>query len=42
MCIYRISEKAQVKGIAEPDSSFDVDGWDTAAKITTSQYCFGS
>ncbi|NUE93304.1 homoserine dehydrogenase [Acinetobacter seifertii] len=27
-------EKAQVKGIAEPDSSFDVDGWDTAAKIT--------
>ncbi|VCX12459.1 Homoserine dehydrogenase [Acinetobacter baumannii] len=27
-------EKAQAKGIAEPDSSFDVDGWDTAAKIT--------
>lgn len=27
-------EKAQTKGIAEPDSSFDVDGWDTAAKIT--------
>lgn len=26
--------KAQTKGIAEPDSSFDVDGWDTAAKIT--------
>ncbi|WP_329759240.1 homoserine dehydrogenase [Acinetobacter pittii] len=26
--------KAQAKGIAEPDSSFDVDGWDTAAKIT--------
>ncbi|KQQ76789.1 homoserine dehydrogenase [Acinetobacter sp. Leaf130] len=27
-------EKAQAKGIAEPNSSFDVDGWDTAAKIT--------
>ncbi|HDI2820207.1 TPA: homoserine dehydrogenase [Acinetobacter baumannii] len=27
-------EKAQARGIAEPDSSFDVDGWDTAAKIT--------
>lgn len=27
-------EKAQAKGTAEPDSSFDVDGWDTAAKIT--------
>ncbi|MDH2540393.1 homoserine dehydrogenase [Acinetobacter baumannii] len=27
-------EKAQAKGIAETDSSFDVDGWDTAAKIT--------
>ena len=27
-------EKAQAKGIAEPDSSFEVDGWDTAAKIT--------
>ncbi len=27
-------EKAQAKGIAEPDSSFDVDGWDTTAKIT--------
>ncbi|MBN6515464.1 homoserine dehydrogenase [Acinetobacter pittii] len=27
-------EKAQAKGIAEPDSSFDVDGLDTAAKIT--------
>jgi len=26
--------KAQAKGIAEPDSSFDVDGWDTVAKIT--------
>lgn len=34
MRICRISEKAQVKGIAEPNSSFDVDGWDTAAKIT--------
>ncbi|PZM15622.1 homoserine dehydrogenase [Acinetobacter baumannii] len=27
-------EKAQARGIAEPNSSFDVDGWDTAAKIT--------
>lgn len=27
-------QKAQAKGIAEPNSSFDVDGWDTAAKIT--------
>ncbi|MDO7353167.1 homoserine dehydrogenase [Acinetobacter baumannii] len=27
-------EKAQAKGIAEPNSSLDVDGWDTAAKIT--------
>ena len=26
--------KSSSKGIAEPDSSFDVDGWDTAAKIT--------
>ncbi|HEO1804028.1 homoserine dehydrogenase [Acinetobacter baumannii] len=26
-------EKAQARGIAEPNSSFDVDGWDTAAKI---------
>ncbi|WP_447506273.1 homoserine dehydrogenase [Acinetobacter pittii] len=34
-CAFTASlEKAQAKGIAEPDSSFDVDGWDTAAKIT--------
>lgn len=27
-------EQAQRMGIAEPDPSFDVDGWDTACKVT--------
>src|SRR5699024_2248759 len=26
--------EAQRHGIAEPDPSFDIDGWDTAAKVT--------
>lgn len=26
--------EAQRRGIAEPDPSFDIDGWDTAAKVT--------
>ncbi len=32
--LQNLLKKAQAKGIAEPDSSFEVDGWDTAAKIT--------